>query len=94
MDKCFFKTASRIDGVGFDTLQSEGETPSTCLPQRNIRHLGQYHWRSGGELICGIQHHCQSATLLATMTNLLIGHLPNTPMSRALAIHPTRTDEL
>jgi glutamate synthase (NADPH/NADH) large chain len=25
MDKCFFKTASRIDGVGFDILQSEGE---------------------------------------------------------------------
>jgi glutamate synthase domain-containing protein 2 len=23
MNKCFFKTASRIDGVGFDILQSE-----------------------------------------------------------------------
>ncbi|VVM22305.1 Glutamate synthase [NADPH] large chain (EC [uncultured Gammaproteobacteria bacterium] len=50
MDKCFFKTASRIDGVGFDTLQSEGEKRhQLAYHSETLDNLGQYHWRSGGE---------------------------------------------
>jgi glutamate synthase (NADPH/NADH) large chain len=50
MDKCFFKTASRIDGVGFDILQSEGEKRhQLAYHSETLDNLGQYHWRSGGE---------------------------------------------
>ncbi len=50
MDKCFFGTASRIDGVNFDILQTEGEQRHQHAYQTNsLDNLGQYHWRSGGE---------------------------------------------
>ncbi len=50
MDKCFFKTASRIDGVGFDILQSESKTRHHHAYQTHtLDNLGHYHWRSGGE---------------------------------------------
>ncbi len=50
MDKCFFETASRIKGVGFDVLQSEVEKRHHHAYQSNdLDNLGHYHWRSGGE---------------------------------------------
>ncbi len=50
MNKCFFETASRIDGVGFDILQNENEKRHQSAYQTNsLENLGHYHWRSGGE---------------------------------------------
>ncbi|MBA5249063.1 MAG: glutamate synthase large subunit, partial [Gammaproteobacteria bacterium] len=50
MEKCFFGTASRIDGVGFDILQNETENRhQTAYTTETLDNLGQYHWRSGGE---------------------------------------------
>lgn len=50
MDKCFFKTASRIDGVGFDILQKESEKRHQLAYRSDtLDNLGHYHWRSGGE---------------------------------------------
>lgn len=50
MEKCFFGTASRIDGVGFDILQSETENRhQNAYSSNTLDNLGQYHWRSGGE---------------------------------------------
>ena len=50
MEKCFFGTASRIDGVGFDILQDETETRhQSAYTSETLDNLGQYHWRSGGE---------------------------------------------
>jgi len=50
MDKCFFETASRISGVGFEVLQSETETQhKKAYLSTSFDNLGQYHWRSGGE---------------------------------------------
>ena len=50
MNKCFFETASRIKGVGFDVLQSEVEKRhQIAYHSDNLDNLGHYHWRSGGE---------------------------------------------
>ncbi|MBE8189823.1 MAG: glutamate synthase subunit alpha, partial [Candidatus Thioglobus sp.] len=50
MEKCFFGTASRIKGVGFEILQTEAEARHAEAYQANdLDNLGQYHWRSGGE---------------------------------------------
>lgn len=50
MNKCFFGTASRIGGVGFDILQNESEKRHHLAYSSNtLDNLGQYHWRSGGE---------------------------------------------
>ncbi|WXU00198.1 MAG: Ferredoxin-dependent glutamate synthase 1 [Catillopecten margaritatus gill symbiont] len=50
MEKCFFGTASRIDGVGFDILQGETESRhQSAYTSETLDNLGQYHWRSGGE---------------------------------------------
>lgn len=50
MDKCFFGTASRIDGVGFDILQNESEKRhQLAYHSETLDNLGQYHWRSSGE---------------------------------------------
>jgi len=50
MEKCFFETASRISGVGFDILQTESETQhKKAFLSTSFDNLGQYHWRSGGE---------------------------------------------
>ncbi|CAC9558439.1 Glutamate synthase [NADPH] large chain (EC 1.4.1.13) [uncultured Gammaproteobacteria bacterium] len=50
MDKCFFGTASRIDGVGFDILQNESEKRHQFAYRSDtLDNLGHYHWRSGGE---------------------------------------------
>jgi len=50
MDKCFFETASRISGVGFEVLQTEAETQhKKAFLSTSFDNLGQYHWRSGGE---------------------------------------------
>ena len=50
MDKCFFETASRISGVGFEVLQTEAETQhKKAYLSTSFDNLGQYHWRSGGE---------------------------------------------
>jgi len=50
MEKCFFETASRIKGVGFDVLQEEVEKLHHRAYQTNdLDNLGHYHWRSGGE---------------------------------------------
>ncbi len=50
MEKCFFGTASRIDGVGFDILQDETESRhQNAYNSETLDNLGQYHWRSGGE---------------------------------------------
>ena len=50
MNKCFFETASRIKGVGFDVLQTEVEKRhQIAYHSDNLDNLGQYHWRSGGE---------------------------------------------
>lgn len=50
MDKCFFETASRIDGVGFNILQNEGEKRHRQAYQADsLDNNGQFHWRSGGE---------------------------------------------
>lgn len=50
MDKCFFETASRIKGVGFDVLQRENEKRHTqAYRSDTLDNAGQYHWRSGGE---------------------------------------------
>jgi len=50
MEKCFFETASRISGVGFQVLQEEVEKLHTAAYQSNtLESSGQYHWRSGGE---------------------------------------------
>ncbi len=61
MDKCFFETASRIKGVGFDVLQSEVEKRHHHAYQSNdLDNLGHYHWRSGGEKhMWEPQNHCQ-----------------------------------
>ncbi len=50
MDKCFFETASRISGVGFDVLQGEVEKRhANAYETGTLDNLGHYHWRSGGE---------------------------------------------
>lgn len=50
MDKCFFETASRINGVGFDILQAESEKRhQMAYATDTLDNHGQYHWRSGGE---------------------------------------------
>jgi glutamate synthase (NADPH/NADH) large chain len=51
MDKCFFETASRIDGVNFDILQAEAEKRHNHAYSTDdaLDNLGHYHWRSGGE---------------------------------------------
>jgi len=50
MEKCFFETASRISGVGFEILQTESETQhKKAFLSTSFDNLGQYHWRSGGE---------------------------------------------
>ncbi|KAA0449623.1 MAG: glutamate synthase large subunit, partial [Candidatus Thioglobus sp.] len=50
MEKCFFGSASRIDGVGFDILQTEAEDRHhKAYSTNSLDNLGQYHWRSGGE---------------------------------------------
>ncbi|WP_190600359.1 glutamate synthase large subunit [Candidatus Vesicomyidisocius sp. SY067_SCS001] len=50
MDKCFFGTASRINGVNFDILQTESEKRHQNAYQTNsLDNFGQYYWRSGGE---------------------------------------------
>ena len=50
MNKCFFETASRINGVGFDVLQAEVEKRhANAYATDSLDNLGQYHWRSGGE---------------------------------------------
>ncbi|HIG88363.1 MAG TPA: glutamate synthase subunit alpha, partial [Candidatus Thioglobus sp.] len=50
MEKCFFETASRIKGVGFDVLQTEVENRHQSAYKTNdLDNLGHYHWRSGGE---------------------------------------------
>ena len=50
MNKCFFGTASRIDGVGFDVLQSETQDRhQQAYNTDSLDNSGQYHWRSGGE---------------------------------------------
>ncbi|CAC9598803.1 Glutamate synthase [NADPH] large chain (EC 1.4.1.13) [uncultured Gammaproteobacteria bacterium] len=50
MEKCFFETASRIDGVNFDILQAEGEKRHNhAYNTETLDNPGQYHWRSGGE---------------------------------------------
>ena len=50
MDKCFFETASRINGVGFDILQTESEKRhQMAYATETLDNHGQYHWRSGGE---------------------------------------------
>jgi len=50
MEKCFFETASRIKGVGFDVLQAEVEKRHQQAYKANdLDNLGHYHWRSGGE---------------------------------------------
>ena len=50
MNKCFFETASRISGVGFDVIQQESETQhKKAFLTKSLDNLGHYHWRSGGE---------------------------------------------
>ncbi len=50
INKCFFGTVSRIDGVNFDILQTESEKRHKYAYKTNsLDGLGQYHWRSGGE---------------------------------------------
>ncbi|MDG1869089.1 MAG: glutamate synthase large subunit, partial [Candidatus Thioglobus sp.] len=50
MNKCFFETASRISGVGFDVIQTESESQhKKAYRSTSLDNLGQYHWRSGGE---------------------------------------------
>jgi glutamate synthase (NADPH/NADH) large chain len=50
MDKCFFGTASRIDGVDFAILQTESEKRHNhAYHTQTLDNFGQYHWRSGGE---------------------------------------------
>lgn len=50
MEQCFFGTASRINGVGFDILQAETEKRhQLAYHDDTLDNLGQYHWRSGGE---------------------------------------------
>ena len=50
MDQCFFETSSRINGVGFELLQSESEDRHRSAFKNNeLENFGQYHWRSGGE---------------------------------------------
>lgn len=50
MDKCFFESASRIDGVGFDILQAESEKlHKNAYKENTLDNIGQYHYRSGGE---------------------------------------------
>jgi len=50
MNKCFFETASRISGVGFDVIQKESEDQhKKAFLTNSLDNLGHYHWRSGGE---------------------------------------------
>ena len=50
MHKCFFETASRISGVGFDVVQTESEEQhKKAFVTKSLDNLGHYHWRSGGE---------------------------------------------
>ncbi len=50
MNKCFFETASRISGVGFDVIQQESEAQhNKAFISKSLDNLGHYHWRSGGE---------------------------------------------
>ncbi|NYT52738.1 MAG: glutamate synthase large subunit [Candidatus Vesicomyosocius endoextente] len=50
IDKCFFGTASRINGVNFNILQTESEKRHKNAYQTNsLDNFGQYYWRSGGE---------------------------------------------
>ncbi len=50
MDKCFFGTASRINGVNFDILQTESENRHQNAYQTNsLDNFGQYYWRNSGE---------------------------------------------
>jgi glutamate synthase (NADPH/NADH) large chain len=50
MNKCFFETASRISGVGFDVIQTESEAQhKKAYLSTSLDNLGEYHWRSGGE---------------------------------------------
>lgn len=50
MEKCFFETVSRINGIGFDILQVEGEKRHRhAYHTDSLDNPGQYHWRSGGE---------------------------------------------
>ncbi|SMN01324.1 Glutamate synthase [NADPH] large chain [uncultured Candidatus Thioglobus sp.] len=50
MNKCFYGTASRINGVGFDILQDEAEKRHhLAWHGGTLDNHGQYHWRSGGE---------------------------------------------
>ncbi len=50
MDRCFFETASRIKGVGFEILQTESKTRHQKAYQSDaLDNIGQYHWRPQGE---------------------------------------------
>ena len=50
MQKCFFETASRIKGVGFEVLQAEVENrQKQAYQSKSLDNMGQYYWRSGGE---------------------------------------------
>ena len=50
MNKCFFETASRISGVGFDVIQKESEAQhKKAFLSNSLNNLGHYAWRSGGE---------------------------------------------
>jgi glutamate synthase (NADPH/NADH) large chain len=50
MHKCFFETASRISGVGFDVIQTESEQQhKKAFLSNSLNNLGHYAWRSGGE---------------------------------------------
>ena len=50
MHKCFFETASRISGVGFDVIQTESEKQhKKAFLSNSLNNLGHYAWRSGGE---------------------------------------------
>lgn len=56
VDKCFTGTASRIQGVGFESLAADAlefhyrayPTHEVIVPN-TLRESGEYHWRDGGE---------------------------------------------
>ena len=86
MDKCFFETASRISGVGFDVLQGEVEKRhANAYETGTLDNLGHYHWRSGGE-----RHMWEPNTIanLQLTTKKPTGISPSMPTKKARATQP------
>ncbi|WP_432798503.1 glutamate synthase large subunit [Poriferisphaera sp. WC338] len=56
VDRCFFGTASRLQGAGFDVLAKEatrrhaiGYPPKKVVKLPTLPNPGDFHWRAGGE---------------------------------------------